>query len=100
MIREPALGASIHRFRRAAAIGAWTAFFAARSAAELAVVACRGDRAAVYRRFGHLLSLYLERLGPTFVKFGQAISTPNGLSAPGGAGRPAAVAGARVTGRI
>ena len=73
MISDPSVG-GIRHFRRAAAIGAWTAFFACRSVAELAVIGCRGDRAAVYRRFGHLLSMYLERLGPTFVKFGQAIS--------------------------
>lgn len=73
---------AMRKFNRAAVIGFWTAVFAARSAAALAAVAWRGDRSALYRRTGHLLSLYLERLGPTFVKFGQAISTRTDLLHP------------------
>ena len=74
MTADPDVG-GVRKFRRAAVIGFWTTFFAVRSVTELAVVAWRGNRAALYRRSGHLLSLYFERLGPTFVKFGQAIST-------------------------
>jgi ubiquinone biosynthesis protein len=65
----------IRKFRRAVVIGSWTAFFAVRAVTELALVAWRGDRAVLYRRSGQLLSAYFERLGPTFVKFGQTIST-------------------------
>lgn len=74
MTPDPDVG-SIRTFRRAAVIGFWTAVFAGRSAVVLAFVALRGNRATLYRRSGCLLSLYLERLGPIFVKFGQAIST-------------------------
>ena len=74
MTPDPEFG-SIRKFRRAAVIGFWTAFFAVWSVTELALVACRGNRAALYRRSGYLLSRYFERLGPIFVKFGQAIST-------------------------
>jgi len=74
MTPDPDLG-RIRKFRRAAVIGFWTTLFAVRSAGELMLVAWRGGRAALYRRSGQLFALYLERLGPTFVKFGQAIST-------------------------
>jgi ubiquinone biosynthesis protein len=71
---DPHLG-TVRTLRRAGVIGGWTAVFAIRSVAGLALATWRGNRAGFYRRFGQLLSNYLERLGPTFVKFGQAIST-------------------------
>ncbi|MBR1031479.1 AarF/ABC1/UbiB kinase family protein [Bradyrhizobium liaoningense] len=81
MTTDPDTG-SVTKFNRAVIIGFWTTIFAIRSAAELAVVTWRGGRAARYRRSGQLLSLYFERLGPTFVKFGQAISTRTDLLHP------------------
>lgn len=81
MMSDPDVGA-IRKLNRAAVIGFWTTVFAARSAAELAVVRWRSNRSALYQRSGQLLSQYLERLGPTFIKFGQAISTRTDLLHP------------------
>jgi ubiquinone biosynthesis protein len=81
MISDSDVG-RIRNFRRVAVIGGWTAIFVTRSLVELALVGWQGSRALVYRRLGHLFSVYLERLGPTFVKFGQAISTRTDLLPP------------------
>jgi ubiquinone biosynthesis protein len=77
--QQPEAGNARRNILHAAAIGARTALFLGRSVLVYMAGAISGDRAEAHRRFGHLLSHHLERLGPTFVKAGQVISTRTDL---------------------